>query len=288
MPENPAFSIRIMRPDDLNQAMNLSIAEGWNQTEKDWKLLLENKDNLCIVAEKDNRIAGTATVLNHGNKIAWIGMVLVDKSLRGMGAGNMLLNFLINNLKHTESVKLDATPAGEPLYRKLGFIAEYKIFRMRCDVSDYTSGKVYSSDVHKIDKEILPDLIELDFNTFGADRSYLLNNLLNNYPDKAFYINRGNKPEGYVFGRDGTRFSYMGPVIALSEDAAKALIIKALKSHTGQPVALDIPDHKEKLLRWLESLGFVNQRHFVRMYLQRNPYPGILKNQYLIGGPEFG
>ena len=80
-----------MRADDLDQALGLSLNEGWNQTMKDWKLLFENPENVCIVAEKDNRVAGTATALNHENKIAWIGMVLVDKSLRGQGAGKMLL-----------------------------------------------------------------------------------------------------------------------------------------------------------------------------------------------------
>jgi hypothetical protein len=51
-----------MISDDLNQAISLSISEGWNQTEKDWKLLLENPGNICIVAEYDNKVIGTATV----------------------------------------------------------------------------------------------------------------------------------------------------------------------------------------------------------------------------------
>ena len=136
MTDNKIFTIRQMRAADLDQAFGLSLNEGWNQTMNDWKLLFENPENVCIVAEKDNRVAGTATALNHENKIAWIGMVLVDKSLRGQGAGKMLLENIINRLKHVESVKLDATPAGEPLYRKLGFIAEHKIFRMTCRLPD--------------------------------------------------------------------------------------------------------------------------------------------------------
>ena len=80
-----------MRPDDLEQAFGLSLIEGWNQTMNDWRILFDNPVNVCIVAEKDKRVAGTATALNHENKVAWIGMVLVDKSLRGQGAGKMLL-----------------------------------------------------------------------------------------------------------------------------------------------------------------------------------------------------
>ena len=114
MVELHVFTIRPMRNEDLDQALSLSMAEGWNQTEKDWGLIIGNKHNVCIVVEKDNRLAGTATAMNYENKIAWIGMVLVDKSLRGMGAGKMLLENIIDRLRHIKSVKLDATPAGEP------------------------------------------------------------------------------------------------------------------------------------------------------------------------------
>ena len=96
MPEKKLFYIRPMKPDDLDQAFALSMDEGWNQTMNDWRLLLENPVNICIVAEKDNRVAGTATALNHENKVAWIGMVLVDKVLRGQGAGKMLLEEIIH------------------------------------------------------------------------------------------------------------------------------------------------------------------------------------------------
>jgi ribosomal protein S18 acetylase RimI-like enzyme len=288
MREIPAFTIRPMRYTDLDQAISLSMAEGWNQTINDWKLLLENRHNVCIVAVKDRRVAGTATALNHENKIAWIGMVLVDKSLRGMGAGKLLLEDIIIRLRGIESVKLDATPAGEPLYSKLGFIPEYKVFRMRRDAGDYSSDKASPLHIQKIDHSIFKNLVRMDQTAFGADRSYLLTHLLSNYPDKTLCITSDNGIEGYLFGRDGSKFCYIGPVIARSQDIAESLISRALESHTDQPVAVDVPEHREKLIRWLEAAGFVIQRHFLRMYLNINPFPGDVKSQFLISGPEFG
>ena len=288
MADNKIFTIRRMRTADLDQALGLSLEEGWNQTIKDWKLLFENPDNVCIVAEKDNRVAGTATALNHENKIAWIGMVLVDKSLRGQGAGKMLLENIINRLKHVESVKLDATPAGEPLYRNLGFIAEHKIFRMTSDSLTYSSEIVLSVESDNIDQENLSEVIKLDRNIFGADRNYLLMNLLAENPGRAFYLKKNNSPEGFVFGRAGSRFNYVGPVSALNQESAKGLILKALKSLNDQNIAIDILEDKVDLISWLESIGFVKRRHFVRMYLKDNPYPGMVSNQYFISGPEFG
>jgi ribosomal protein S18 acetylase RimI-like enzyme len=288
MPDNFTFKIRPMISDDLNQAISLSDSEGWNQTENDWKFLLENSGNICIVAVSNDKVIGTATALNHSNKIAWIGMVLVDKSFRGQGIGKMLLTNIIGSLKHVDSIKLDATPAGLPLYQKLGFIDEYKICRMINPSLHGFKIQTFSYEPVNIDPESFSDVLKLDEMTFGTARTYLLQALLNNYPAKSFLVNRNKKLEGYVFGRNGARFNYIGPLVSLSEDSARILVLKALESLNNQPVALDVHENKEELSKWLETLGFVKQRQFVRMYLKSNSNCGLTKYQYLISGPEFG
>lgn len=274
--------------NDLDQALSLSNAEGWNQTEKDWRLLLENPLNTCLVAEHNNKIAGTATAINHSNEVAWIGMVLVDKSLRGQGAGKMLLKYIIDALKHIKSIKLDATPAGQPLYQNLGFKEEHIILRMTNNCLNNFHSEKTSDEPVQIDSSVLSEVIKHDKIIFGADRTYLLQTLFKNYPEKAFIIKKNEKPDAYIFGRGGNRFNYIGPVFAYSSDSARIIISKALDSLNNQPIALDILQDKEELIKWLELIGFVKQRHFVRMFLNSNPFPGIVKNQYLISGPEFG
>jgi GNAT superfamily N-acetyltransferase len=288
MPDNFTFKIRPMITNDLNQAISLSNSEGWNQTEKDWKLLLENPLNICIVAQCNNQVIGTATALNHSNKIAWIGMVLVDKSFRGRGVGKMLLTNIIGALRNVDSIKLDATPVGLPLYQKLGFIDEYKIYRMINPSLQSFEKQTFSYEPVNIDLESFSDVLKLDKRIFGTARTYLLQALFSNYPAKAYLVNRNKKLDGYMFGRNGARFNYIGPVAALAEDSARILISKALESVNHQPVALDILQDKEDLIKWLESLGFVKHRHFIRMYLKSNSYSGLIKNNYLISGPEFG
>ena len=288
MPDNFTFKIRPMITNDLNQAISLSNSEGWNQTEKDWKLLLGNPHNLCNVAESNNKVIGTVTALNHSNKIAWIGMVLVDKSFRGQGVGEMLLTNIIGALKNIDSIKLDATPAGLPLYQKLGFIDEYKIYRMINPSLQKVKKQAFDYEPVNIDLESFSDVLKLDKRIFGAARTYLLQTLLRNYPEKAYLIMRNKKLDGYMFGRDGVRFNYIGPVFAFSPGSARILISKTLESLNNLPVALDILHDKEGIIEWLEMIGFTKQRHFIRMYLKSNSYCGLIKYQYLISGPEFG
>ena len=180
MVDDPTFTIRPMNVSDVAHAIRLSQAEGWNQTEKDWRMLLDNTGNVCVAAEKENRIAGTATAINHGNKIAWIGMVLVDKAFRGMGLGKMLLREIIGKLKHVESVKLDATPAGVPLYRKLGFITESTIYRMTTGSLYIPAIKSSGKNIFNIQNKDFSKINKFDKGIFGADRSYLLMNLMKN------------------------------------------------------------------------------------------------------------
>jgi ribosomal protein S18 acetylase RimI-like enzyme len=288
MSENPNCSIRLMTINDLDQAMSLSMAEGWNQTKNDWRLLLDNPQNICIVAENATKIIGTATALNFHNKVAWIGMVLVAKDLRGHGIGKMLLTGIIFRLKHIESIKLDATPAGQPLYKNLGFKEEHVIIRMTTSSSKISMVKSPAIETKFIDKGNLPEVIELDKDISGYDRTYLLNSLLQYYPERAWTIMKNNISEGYIFGRDGNLFNYIGPVYAQSFNSAKALINEAISSFEDKPFAIDVLQDKTDLIEWLESIGFVIQRQFTRMYLRSNLYSGIVNNQYLISGPEYG
>lgn len=277
-----------MLPADLDQAIGLSKAEGWNQTESDWRLLLENPANICLVAEYNERLAGTATALIHDNQVAWIGMVIVDKSLRGQGAGKSLLVNIIERLKEIKSIKLDATPAGQPLYEKLGFTEELTIVRM---TNSSFKSSLHNEQIFKpvhVDTENLAEVLKSDRINFGTDRSYVLKALLHNYPERAFLVKHKHFLDGYIFGRGGLRYNYLGPAFAVSSDTAGILIAKALESLKDQPVALDILQDKTDLIKWLESIGFVIQRHFVRMFLKENSYSGVVKNQYLISGPEFG
>jgi GNAT superfamily N-acetyltransferase len=288
MPDSPLFRIRPMTVNDLDQALGLSIVEGWNQTEKDWKLLQENPENICIVAEKDGRIIGTATALNHSGKVAWIGMVLVDKPMRGHGAGRLLMTEIINLLGKSLAIKLDATPAGQSMYKSLGFLDEYTIYRMATPSLKSIEYRYAGEKPRSIKKEMILKIIGQDAAVFGAERGYLIDRLFQNYPEKSFAFSDNNDPWGYVFGRNGTRFTYIGPVCAGTTEAAKGLISAAVEPLHSRPVALDVLSDKTDLILWLESIGFTKQRDFVRMYLEKNPYPGKPEFQFLISGPEFG
>lgn len=277
-----------MHIEDITKCMLLSDAEQWNQTEKDWQRLINGPKNHCMVAELDHRIIGTVTAMNYSNEIAWIGMMLVDTDFRGRGISRMLLGDLLNQLRICISVKLDATPAGQPVYEKFGFKPEYIINRMTSSSLLNLQVSESESTPEQMQKTDINEVLQLDQHVFGAYRSYLLNSIIRDNPGKVSIIKRDGYITAFSLVRKGKRYLHIGPVISTNLRDAKDLILGILLKVHKEPVVVDVLADKQDLILWLNTSGLTKQRHFVRMYLQQNPIPGIIKNQYLICGPEFG
>lgn len=283
--------VRIKRLEiqDIEQAVKLSNAEKWNQTKKDWELLIRNQQNICLAATDSDRIIGTATAINYANDVAWIGMVLVDQEYRGRKVSKLLLSGLFEKLGLCRSLKLDATAAGQPVYQKFGFKDEFLIHRMSAS-SVLKIGLQFDSGIspERACTENIPEIVEFDKRVFGANRKQLIEFLINDYPDNAWMLRQEGQITGIALGRKGSRFFQVGPVLASTTEDAKKLISKSIEGLANHPVVIDILDDKKELMDWLCSIGFTKQRHFIRMYQKENFYPGLPKSQFLICGPEFG
>ena len=277
-----------MHFDDIGKCMLLSDAEHWNQTEMDWKRLTSGPQNHCLVAESENRIVGTATAMNYSNLLAWIGMVLVDKDYRGKGIAKILFSSLLNQLKSCKSIKLDATPAGQPVYEKFGFKNEYLIHRMIKSSEIILQDSESKTKPESIQPSDISEISSLDYSVFGAERNYLLSSLYKENSDKAFCIRHNDIITSFSLGRKGRNYFQIGPVVTQGTTEAKILILNLLEELCGEHIVVDVLADKLELIQWLKDKGFIHQRQFSRMYLHQNPFPGRVKNNYLICGPEFG
>ncbi len=287
--KSDTINIRKLKKQDIPDAMRLVYAEGWNQTENDWQVLVGGARNVCVAAETEGKLVGTATAINYNNNVAWIGMVLVDREYRGRGISKILLSALMDMLETCKSVKLDATPAGQKVYEKLGFNNEFIIHRMVRNPGPLET-QISGDDVTPVlpVKDLLKEAVLFDKLVFGANRGVLLRMLAEQYPDLSGVIVEGGKISGYSLGRVGSRYMQIGPVSAGSAGVAKKLVLSVLKLKCQLSVVVDVLDSKKELISWLESLGFAVQRPFTRMFLGENLFPGLAEKQFLICGPEYG
>jgi GNAT superfamily N-acetyltransferase len=287
---NIAKQVQIQRMElsHMEGLMKLKNAEGWNQLEKDWALLIHYREAVNLVAVLDKRILGSVTALNYANAVAWIGMMLVDQEYRGRGIGKGLMLAVMDKLDHCASIKLDATPAGRPLYLKLGFKDEYTLYRLTHPSAPQVPIGEDSLVPRPIRAGDLPKVAAYDREVFGADRTELITRLYEAFPDLAWLIEEKDRVTGFCLGRSGQNFTQLGPVHARAEKSALALIRTAINQIPGQALVVDIPADKAAVRLWLESQGFITQRPFERMYLKQNPHPGRVASVYLIAGPELG
>lgn len=123
--------IRRLTPEDLEFAGRLRAIAGWNQTDADWRRLMALRPDGCFLLESDGRPAGTATTTGYGPDLAWIGMVLVHPDFRRRGLATALIRHGLRCLFDTgvRRVTLDATPAGEAVYGRMGFRSQWRLRR---------------------------------------------------------------------------------------------------------------------------------------------------------------
>jgi len=276
---------RTMRPEDIVEGLKLCRKAKWNQLEPDWQLFLQYSPGACMVATFQDQIVGTVTTIRYQDSFSWVGMVLVDPDFRRQGIGQKLLQEALQFLHNEETLKLDATPEGREVYLKLNFVDESPLTRMNMVVAEDI---FYPTTARPIIKEDLPKLTEFDSKIFGANRSSLLQWMLENAPEFAYLIEDESIIKGYVMGRYGHDFIHIGPIIAQNLSLAKELVIAVLNKCAGRPVILDILHFEPEWIAWLKDIGFTEQRNFIRMFRGTNRFKGVPENQFAIIGPEFG
>ena len=278
--------IRRMRPGDIAAGMRLKSIAGWNQTDRDWKLFLDVNSDGCFVAVCAGGVVGTVTTIIYENRIAWIGMMLVDPAYRRRGIATRLINHAVAWLGPDITVKLDATPLGKTVYDRLGFVEEYTLCRISAD--SVATDTVHPTGISPVSSADLEALISLDRTAFGAGRSTVLESLFRNSSGLAWKCSRDGLLTGYCMGRPGTDFRQIGPVIAAGTDDAVGLALTALNGIAGQAAVIDAPAGRDDFLRRLYSCGFVEQRRLIRMYRGNNDNPGKPDMVFAIAGPELG
>jgi GNAT superfamily N-acetyltransferase len=254
--------------DDLDQAVGLSTAAGWNQPLDDWRLFLRIAPAGAFAAAADGRIVGTAIGVDYGG-FAWIAMMLVDPAFRGCGLGGRLLEAALESLPANLPVRLDATPLGRPLYRRYGFELETTLSRFV--VNRAFTPKPDAHAVRPLTIADLPLAIERDREIFGGVRAAVLDW---SFCSASCYAHVAPSADGaiqYCFGRRGRLFDQIGPVVAGGAAVAHALVHTACAAANGRPIAVDAFDLQSAFTAGLRERGFVVERPFFRMRLPRRP-----------------
>jgi GNAT superfamily N-acetyltransferase len=267
------LQIRPMVESDIPAGLRLSAQAGWNQLQADWLRLLRLFAGRCLGGCVDGRIVATATLSSYGDRLGWVGMVLVDQEHRRRGYGTTMLDAVISLGQQVgiPTLGLDATDLGRPLYEKRGFVAGLPINRWMGEATARTGGGAVTPG-----QSDWNDILSLDRELLGVDRSPLLRMIAVEAGVIARIVRKSGQLAAFAPARPGRTASHIGPVIARNSDAA-ALVIDALLdelSRRGErlPIMIDIPG-ATPLEEIAAQRGFSIKRRLTRMFR-----PGVLPN----------
>ena len=271
-----ALAAARLTPAAMPGCLALSEGAGWNQSAEDWGIFFRHGTVFGI--EEGGRLVASGAVLPYpSGGFGWVSMVLVAAAMRGRGLGTRILHRCIEALRGAGLCPvLDATPAGERIYRPLGFRTQFGLTRWRGPGG---------GDVPPGTRAIGGDVpAAFDAATFGADRRPLLAELLRRAPANAFALDGG---EGFVLARPGRAALQIGPLVAESEADAARLLDAALAAAEGS-VLLDLADRWTGLAAHLRARGFAPERPYNRMALDRAEPFGDPARLFVVAGPELG
>ncbi len=281
MENTDAPVLRALTPDDLSDLMALVKEAGWNQTPRDWQMMLALGNGRGLT-DPTGRIIASALTLPHGKNLGWIGMVLVAGEWRKRGCATRLLEDCITELREAGRVAgLDATPAGQPVYERLGFTDHQRISRWRRPAA--TPKSKLGARAEPIGKDDLTRITALDSDIFGAPRTGLIEDLCTRTTPMGWVADESS----FLLHRMGLKARQIGPLCAGDRTTAEHLLDTALAQFEDELI-IDACDVHTGFDELLQARSFVFERPFTRMYLG-TPIPSVDSGRlFAIAGPELG
>lgn len=294
MSEFHASSQLVYRPftdTDVAAGYRLSSAVRWPHKPDDWRFLARQGQG--FVALDGDDVVGTALYWQHGEAGGSLGMVIVSPEQQGRGIGRALMERMLDQLG-TRLTLLHATPAGQPLYEKLGFnavgsIDQHQGTARRPPLMELPPGE----RLRPLSTNDPDRLVTLASRASGFDRGRILPALLDVADGIA--IERDGELLGFsLFRRFGRGFA-IGPVVVVSgSDAesltrarAEAMIAHWLTLHEGRFVRIDTPSDSG-LTEWLEVLGLERVDTVVKMARNGTPVVDDEVRQFAIINQAIG
>jgi GNAT superfamily N-acetyltransferase len=264
---------------------DLSALVGWNQTVGDWQYLLDIGRGRGVW--QDDLLIATAVVLPYPGAYGWIGMVLTNPAYRRRGLATLLLHDAIDWCRSEGlAPALDATPAGESVYRGLDFGGSEQLLRWRREAQPAAgSASAPATPWTGVAREAV---ITADAATLGVARPALLDHLAQANGHRLWQLagqSDATDPT-WALWRPGRTAYQLGPLHAPDEPSALDLVLAVL-SQLDSAVLLDVPVSRAVLTAGLEAAGFRAERPFLRMAAGRPP-PPLPAHLHAMAGPELG
>jgi GNAT superfamily N-acetyltransferase len=276
MSSEPA--LRQLKVEDAAACVTLAGRVGWAHSTTTWKQNIRWGGETAFCLTVEDRIVTTAIAIRYAERLAWVGVVITDPEYQGRGFAGRLMTVVMERLGNDgiQSVMLDASEKGYPVYQKLGF---RDVYPMEVWAGSPTPTSPVSKPV--LEKTDFDRVVALDTRFMGIERRSVLHDLWQ--PNHAWVDQENGSISGYLLAQNDSRGVHIGPFYHQTADGADDLLSTALNTFAGQAVRMHIPQPNQAAHRLAEQHGLILSRVATRMVYGKEP-PGNMAAQFGVAG----
>jgi ribosomal protein S18 acetylase RimI-like enzyme len=279
------ITIRTMRREEVDLAMALAAAEGWNPGQHDAASFHAADPDGFLIAERDGRALGCISAVSYAGRFGFIGLYIVLPAYRGQGIGRRLWDAGLARLAG-QVVGLDGVPAQQDFYRRSGFELAWQNVRYAGTAQRLRgAAETRLVPLGGVDFELL---CADDRRVFPAPRPAFLRRWTTMADATGLAHMDGGRLAGWGLIRRCREGHKIGPLNAESPAVAQGLYAALCASvPEGEAVFLDVPLPNADAQALARALGLQPVFHTARMYL--GPAPALeLQRVYGVTTFELG
>ncbi len=290
--------------DDYKDIFRIAETTGWGETLNDIKRYLRNPHHKYILLVNPEGVVIAVTLTVTYGEIGFIGHVIVEPEMQGMGIGQEIMIEATNYLLHSgcKTIKLDAVEKARTLYERVGYLFELNSLRYFLDVSTEKRREQYKEKrreytkkfpVHNVKEDDLAEILNADEEMFGCNREGLLKILFEEFSEYAF-ISKDTDDflAGYSFGVVENKIlrirAGLSDSLETTINLIDAAILTALERDEIEGVSIGMVENAKWGIKAMDALGFNKTSFSLRMYTGDKTEGTINPAYFAIGHPAKG
>jgi len=263
-------TIRTMRRDEVDLAVEWAAAEGWNPGLHDAGCFLAADPQGFLVGELDGEPVAVISAVRYGRDFGFVGFYIVRPGARGRGYGLAIWGEAMRRLEG-RNVGLDGVVEQQANYRKSGFELAHRNVRYEGRGSGSAERAPGIVDLASLPFE---ELLAYDRPFFPAERRAFLSEWIAQPEAAALGLTSGGRLAGYGVRRRCRNGFKIGPLFADGPGGAEQLY-QALAAGVpaDAPLFLDVPEPNPEAVALAERHGMEVVFETARMYT--GPAPAL-------------
>jgi GNAT superfamily N-acetyltransferase len=279
--------LRQMTPNDGARGAALVKKIGWSQTAAIWEQTIGWSGDGSFCLATDDELLATIIVIPYGAELAWIGMVVThpDYQRQGLARRMMDIGLEFTQKRGIQTVMLDASQMGYPLYVKLGFQSLYKIEVFEGIGTISGNGAGAARVTRELTEADIPGIVEIDTRLFGIARAQMIHDLA--VSGRGWVMGEPGNIQGYLVTKPSSQSISIGPWYHPDPEGAEALLESAIAATPDAILKVHTPETNMDAKAIINRHGLQYNRFVTRMILG-GKVPGQMAEQYSVAALATG